>query len=134
MNGGHETRHHSVWKKWKIKIIYRPLCRDDSFTFDRHRKQSWKLLKIKIQDHFQAKKTSATPKLCKRNFFLMHHFPDMNFFSLPDLLGKGRFCSKIDFNCNILQNKVCIGYIDGSGQLLTFTQKFLSKLSNAEFF
>ena len=41
-----------------------------------------KELQMKIGHHFQAKKTSATPKFCKRNFSRMHHVGDMNFLSL----------------------------------------------------
>ena len=37
---------------------------------------------MKIGHHFQAKKTSATPKLCKRNFSQMHHVGGMIFLSL----------------------------------------------------
>ena len=37
---------------------------------------------MKIGHHFQAKKTSATPTFCKRNFSWMHHVGDMNFLSL----------------------------------------------------
>ena len=41
-----------------------------------------KELQMKIGHHFQAKKTSATPKFCKRNFSRMHHVGDMSFLSL----------------------------------------------------
>ena len=37
---------------------------------------------MKIGHHFQAKKTSATPKFCKRNFSPMHDVGYMNFLSL----------------------------------------------------
>ena len=37
---------------------------------------------MKIGHHFQAKKTSATPKFCQRNFSRMHYVGDMNFLSL----------------------------------------------------
>ena len=37
---------------------------------------------MKIGHHFQAKKTSATPKFCKRNFSRMYHVVDMNLLSL----------------------------------------------------
>ena len=39
---------------------------------------------MKIGHHFQAKKTSATPKFCKHNFSQMHHVGDMNLLSLID--------------------------------------------------
>ena len=41
-----------------------------------------KELQMKIGHHFQAKKTSATPKFCKQNFSRMHDVGDMNFLSL----------------------------------------------------
>ena len=37
---------------------------------------------MKIGHHFQAKKTSATPKFCKRIFSRKHDVGDMNFLSL----------------------------------------------------
>ena len=37
---------------------------------------------MKIGHHFQAKKTSATPKFCQRNFSWMHDVGDMNFLLL----------------------------------------------------
>ena len=43
-----------------------------------------KELQMKIGHHFQAKKTSATPKFCKRNFSPMHHDGYMNLLSLID--------------------------------------------------
>ena len=105
MNGGHETRHPSVWKKWKIKIIQRPLCRDNTFTVGRYNiSKVENCSKSKSETTFTQKKPESW--ICKQNFFLMHGFPNMIFLSFPDLLRKWRFCSKIHFNCNILQNKV----------------------------
>ena len=42
-----------------------------------------KVVKIKSRQHFQAKKTSATPKFCKRNFSRMLRFGNMNILSTP---------------------------------------------------
>ena len=42
-----------------------------------------KVVKIKSRQHFQAKKTSATPKFCKRNFSRMLRFENMNILSTP---------------------------------------------------
>ena len=42
-----------------------------------------KVVKIKSRQHFQAKKTSATPKFCKWNFSRMLRFGNMNILSTP---------------------------------------------------
>ena len=42
-----------------------------------------KVVKIKSRQHFQAKKTSATPKVCERNFSRMLPFGNMNILSTP---------------------------------------------------
>ena len=53
-----------------------------------------KVLKMKNRLHFQAKKTSATPKFYKRNFARMHRVGDMNFWSITGPLLCG--AKKID--------------------------------------
>ena len=110
--------------KWKSKSHMFPFNGTISLKLGSLYKKKLKRLKMKIWPHFHSKKAFSYSRFCKRNIFLMHGFGNMNFLSFPTLLGKGRFCPKVHFNCNILQNKVCIGYNDGSGQLLTFMQNF----------
>ena len=50
------------------------------------------MLKMKNGQHFQAKKTSATPDFCKRNWFRTHGLGVMNALSLtvPPFFGGTR--------------------------------------------
>ena len=61
-----------------------------------------KVVKIKSRQHFQAKKTSATPKFCKRNFSRMLRFGNMNIlstsapiFQVPKILVRYEWGEKI---------------------------------------
>ncbi len=45
---------------------------------------------MKVGHHFQAKKTSATPKFCKRNLSRMHNVGHMYFLSLIAPLFEGQ--------------------------------------------
>ena len=70
MNGGHETRTHSVWKKGKIKIQQRPLCWENSvkgagYSISKVENCS----KSKSETTFTLKKTALIHESVREIFF-----------------------------------------------------------------
>ena len=70
------------FRHYRPQLIFCPQSTRSRWRCNSLKQMFKKELQMKIGHHFQAKKTSATPKFCKQNFSRMHHIGDMNFLSL----------------------------------------------------